>query len=282
MTDSLARPYRRRFAVMGHPVRHSKSPVIHRRFAAQFGIEIEYTAIDVAPGTFPEAVAAFREAGGDGLNVTLPFKIEAFALADRHSDRAAQAGAANTLKFEDRGIFADNTDGVGLVRDLTANLGRTLAGARVLVLGAGGAVSGILGPLLAEGPRQVVIANRTVARAEALCRRFAGAGSVVAAGFHDLAGHTFDLVIHGTAASLAGELPPLPAGLFAPGALAYDLMYADRPTPFMAWARTHGAQQVADGLGMLVEQAAESFYVWLGRRPATAPVIAGLRPTPSG
>ena len=263
---------------MGHPVAHSKSPAIHRRFARQFGLPLEYAAIDVPPGGFPRAVAEFRAGGGEGLNVTVPFKVEAYELADRPSPRARQAGAANTLKFEAGGaIFADNTDGVGLLRDLTGNLGRAVQGGRLLVAGAGGAVRGILGPLLEAGPAELVVANRTVARARELVQHFAPLGRAEAAGYRDLEGRRFDLVINGTAASLAGEVPPLPAGLFAPGGLAYDLMYADRPTPFMIWARAQGAARAVDGLGMLVEQAAESFYIWLGLRPRTAEVIAALR-----
>ncbi len=266
------------YAVMGKPVRHSKSPAIHDAFARACGIALEYRAIEVEPGGFAQAVRAFGAAGGRGLNVTVPFKLEAYALADRLSPRAELARAVNTLRFEsDATLFGDNTDGVGLVRDLTANLDRRIDSEEVLVLGAGGAARGIIGPLLEQRPAQLVIANRTAARAQALARAFAGHGAVHGGGFAALAGRTFVLVINATAASLQGEVLPLPAGIFAPGALAYDLMYGDEPTPFMHWARAHGAANVSDGLGMLVEQAAESFLLWHGVRPQTAAVIARLR-----
>ena len=258
------------YAVMGNPVSHSKSPQIHLQFAAQFGLRIEYRRIQVDLGGFAQAVSSFRANGGQGLNITVPFKLEAFELCDRHSDRAAQAGAVNTIAFHGQGLYGDNTDGAGLRRDITQNLGCALRGRRVLVLGAGGAVRGVLGPLLEEAPAALVIANRTVDKAVALARLFADRAQITASGFAALAGHSFDVMINGTAASLEGELPPLPEGMFAAGALAYDMMYGDTPTVFMRWAEAHGASQVADGLGMLVEQAAESFELWHGRRPATA------------
>ena len=262
-----------KYAVLGHPVAHSKSPLIHRRFAAQFGLEIDYRAIDVSPGGFAEAVARFRAEGGKGCNVTVPYKQEAWALATRRSGRAEMAGAVNTLRFDEDGLYGDNTDGIGLLRDITLNLDTPLAGKRLLVLGAGGAVRGVLGPLLEQAPGTLVLANRTVSRAEELARVFA---AVEACGFDALAGRGFDVVVNGTAASLHGELPPLPVDLFRPGALAYDMMYGAE-TPFMRWAGEHGAARVSDGLGMLVEQAAESFHVWFDRRPDTAPVIDALR-----
>ncbi len=266
------------YAVMGHPVAHSKSPAIHCAFAKQFGITLEYRAIEVEPGGFAQAVQAFRDEGGAGLNVTVPFKLEAYALADRCSARAEQAGAVNTLKFEPDGtLYGDNTDGIGLVCDLVVNLGARLAGSRVLVVGAGGAVRGILGPILEEGVARLQLANRTASKAKELATVFAAFGSISAGGLDELAGKTFDIVINATAASLQGEVPSLPAGIFAPGALAYDLMYGDTPTAFMQWAQRHGAARVSDGLGMLVEQAAESFLLWHGCRPETAPVIASLR-----
>jgi len=265
------------YAVMGNPVAHSKSPAIHAAFAAQTGQPIAYERILVEPGGFTQAVAGFRAAGGRGLNVTVPFKHEAFALADVPGDRATLAGAANTLWFEGGTVHADNTDGVGLVRDITENHGRALAGRRVLVLGAGGAVAGILGPLLEQTPESLMIVNRTVSKAMDLAQRFSGRGvEVGACGYEALAGRTFDLLINATAASLGGELPPLPEGIMAEGAWCYDLMYADQPTPFMRWAAERGVDAV-DGLGMLVEQAAESFYIWRGVRPETAPVIASMR-----
>ncbi len=266
------------YAVMGHPVAHSKSPRIHAAFARQTGQDIEYRAIEVAPGRFPAAVGEFRAAGGRGLNVTLPFKQEAFALAAECSLRAARARAANTIGFrEDGQVWADNTDGVGLVRDLTVNLGLTLRDRRLLLLGAGGAARGVLAPLLAEGLTALVIANRTRARGEALAADFADAGPVSACDFPDLRGERFDLVVNATSASLQGELPPLPEGLFAAAGWGYDMMYGDAPTAFVRWSLGHGAAGASDGLGMLVEQAAESFYLWRGVRPETRPVIAALR-----
>ena len=267
----------KKFAVMGNPVAHSKSPRIHATFAKQCGIRLQYTAIQVDPGGFAKAVDQFRANGGAGLNVTVPFKLEAFKLAERLSERARMAGAVNTLKFEGAIAVGDNTDGVGLVRDLENNLQVALAHKRVLVVGAGGAVRGILAPLHAAQPAQLIIANRTIDKARDLLAPFVADPHVRACGLHELAQRQFDVVINGTAASLQGEVPPLPQGLFAPQALAYDLMYADTDTPFMAWARAQGAARVADGLGMLVEQAAESFFIWLGVRPRTREVIDALR-----
>jgi shikimate dehydrogenase len=266
------------YAVLGHPIAHSKSPRIHAAFARQTGQDLVYEAIDVAPGGFAAAVWHFRARGGVGLNVTLPYKEEAFALAQARSARAEQAGAVNTLGFEahDR-LWGDNTDGAGLVRDLTLNLGVTLRGRRVLLLGAGGAARGVIGPLLGEGAAVVVIANRTITRGEELAETFRGHGPVEACGFADLAGRPFDLVVNATSASLQGEVPPLPAGLLAPGAWCYDMMYADRPTAFVRWGEAQGAAGARDGLGMLVEQAAESFFLWRGVRPDAPAVIAALR-----
>jgi shikimate dehydrogenase len=267
-----------RYAVMGNPIGHSKSPLIHSRFAAQTGQQLVYEAILVELDDFPAAVARFRAGGGKGLNITVPFKQEAWALAQHRSRRAERAGAVNTLRFEDDGsLHGDNTDGIGLVRDLKDNHGVLLAGRRLLLLGAGGAVRGVLEPLLGEKPAELVIANRTIARAEELSAAFADLGPVRPSSFAALAGQQFDVVINGTAASLQGEVPPLPAGILAPGAVCYDMMYGKEPTPFLRWASEAGAVQVLDGLGMLVEQAAESFYLWRGVRPTTAPVIAELR-----
>lgn len=262
------------YAVFGNPIAHSRSPLIQAEFARQTGQDLEYRAILAPLDDFPGAVDAFRSAGGEGANVTVPFKEAAFQLAARLTPRAKAAGAVNTLKFENGQILGDNTDGAGLVRDLTANLKLTLAGKRVLLMGAGGAARGVIGPLLAEQPAALVLANRTVEKAQQLADRFDG--RIRASSYEALAGQTFDFVINATAASLKGELPPLPENLFNPGALAYDMMYGSE-TPFMAWARAHGAKIVADGLGMLVEQAAESFYLWRGIRPDTAPVIRKLK-----
>ncbi|HJV95608.1 MAG TPA: shikimate dehydrogenase [Albitalea sp.] len=267
-----------RYAVMGNPVAHSKSPVIHKQFAHQFGHNIEYTALWVDTDGFAAAVEQFRAEGGKGFNITVPFKLEAFELADSLSDRAKLAGAVNTIRFEPDGkIFGDNTDGTGLVHDLTKNLGVHLRGKKILVLGAGGAVRGVLGPLLKQNPAVLVIANRTVSKAKELAKTFASFGKIEAVGYDELVGKRFDVVINGTSASLKGEVPPLPVNLFANNAVAYDMMYGDKPTPFLEWAMLHGAETAADGLGMLVEQAAESYLLWRGVRPETKHVIAGLR-----
>jgi len=263
-----------RYAVIGNPVAHSRSPWIHAQFARATGEDLEYGRIEAPLDGFVRAVEAFRAQGGKGLNVTLPFKGEAFRFCAAASERAAAAQAVNTLVLDRGKPWGDNTDGVGLVRDLEANLGRRVAGARVLLMGAGGAAQGVIAPLAQAGAAGIVIANRTLARAQALAARVRGA---TACGYEALGGRSFDLVVNATSAGLAGELPPLPAGLFAPGALAYEMVYG-RATPFMAMARAAGAQ-VADGLGMLVEQAAESFLVWRGIRPQTAGVLAALRAT---
>ena len=269
-----------RYAVIGNPIAHSKSPQIHAAFARQTGQALSYEALLAPVDGFAQTVAGFRAHGGQGLNVTVPFKLEAFALAEHHTARAQAAGAVNTLAFGADGVLGDNTDGAGLVRDLTANLNFALAGCRILLLGAGGATRGVLLPLLDSRPARLTIANRTVAKADALAALFAaraGDTALDACGFDALAGRRFDLVINATAASLADELPPLPPGLYAEGALAYDMMYARAPTRFMRAALADGAARVADGLGMLVEQAAESFTLWRGVRPDSAPVLAELR-----
>jgi shikimate dehydrogenase len=261
-----------RYAVFGHPIAHSKSPQIHAAFARQTGQDLTYEAILAPLDGFADSVAQFISAGGRGANVTVPFKEEAFRLANRLSPRAQRAGAVNTLSFDADGILGDNTDGAGLVADLTRNLHCMLAGKRILLLGAGGAARGVIEPLLEQKPSALVMANRTVSRAQELAELF---GHSVSACSFDAVDTPFDLVINATAASLAGERPPLSPCVFTPDTLAYDLMYG-RDTPFLAFARTHGAA-TADGLGMLVEQAAEAFYLWRGVRPDTAPVIAALR-----
>jgi shikimate dehydrogenase len=260
-----------RYAVFGNPISHSKSPRIHAEFARQTGQDLGYEAIEAPLDGFRAAVLAFRAAGGRGANVTVPFKEQAFALATERSERADAAGAVNTLKFDGDEILGDNTDGAGLVRDLLDNLGFDPAGRRILLLGAGGAARGVGLPLMERQPTELFVANRTAYKARELSARFDCYGG----GFEALEGRQFDLVINATAASLAGDLPPMPDDIFAPGALAYDMMYG-RDTPFLAFARERGVR-TADGLGMLVEQAAEAFLVWRGIRPRTAPVIAMLR-----
>jgi shikimate dehydrogenase len=261
-----------RYAVFGHPIAHSKSPLIHAAFARQTGQDMAYEAILAPLDGLAASVAAFVAAGGRGANVTVPFKEEAFRLARRLSARAERAGAVNTLSFAGGDIVGDNTDGAGLVADLTRNLKQTLAGRRILLLGAGGAARGVIAPLLDQQPAGLVIANRTHSRAEELAALF---GHDIRATTFEALETPFDLVINATAASLAGELPPLSPRLFTANTLAYDMMYG-RDTPFLAFARAHGAA-TADGLGMLVEQAAEAFHLWRGVRPDTAPVIASLR-----
>lgn len=264
-----------RYAVFGHPIAHSKSPVIHAAFARQSGQDMDYTAILAPLDGFREAILAFRATGGKGCNITVPFKEQAFELAQERTARAEAAEAVNTLKFLDDLILGDNTDGVGLVADLTRNQGLDLGGKRILLMGAGGAARGVILPLLEQRPAELFIVNRTADKAEALARRFDLAGTVSGGGYGQLAGRRFDGVVNATAAGLAGELPPLPGDILAPGAWAYDMMYG-RETPFMAFARARGAR-VVDGLGMLVEQGAEAFLWWRGVRPDTAPVIQMLR-----
>ena len=266
-----------RYGVFGNPIGHSKSPLIHRLFAAQTGEALSYEPLLAPLDDFAGFARAFF-ADGLGGNVTVPFKEEAFRLADELSERARRAGAVNTLKKLDDGrLLGDNTDGAGLVRDLTVNAGLDLNDARILLLGAGGAVRGVLEPLLGQSPQALVIANRTVAKAEQLAHEFASLGPVAASGF-DWLSEPVDLIINGTSASLAGELPPLDPSLIRPGhTVCYDMMYGKEPTAFNRWAAEHGAAQCLDGLGMLVEQAAEAFFLWRGVRPDSAPVLAELR-----
>lgn len=270
-------PRKDRYAVMGNPISHSKSPRIHTLFAEQTDQRMEYTAIQVDLGGFEQAVGNFDASGGKGLNITVPFKQEAWALMDERSERATRAGAVNTIKFEDNRRYGDNTDGVGLVNDLLCNHAVELAGKRILLLGAGGASRGVLAPLLQTQPAEIRIANRTPDKAVELANTFGDLGPVTGSGFPELRGRQFDIVINATAASLQGEVPPLPEDVLAGGAVCYDMMYGKQPTAFMVWATQHGAAQVFDGLGMLVEQAAESFYLWRGVRPQTQPVIRTLR-----
>lgn len=268
-----------RYVVIGNPIAHSKSPQIHARFAQQTGEPVAYDRLLAPLDGFEASVRDFIAGGGRGANVTVPFKLEAFALATERSARADAAGAVNTLTFEGSRIIGDNTDGVGLVRDIAAGAGVAIAGRRVLLLGAGGAARGVILPLLDQAPGQIVIANRTLAKAEELAEQFrrhpGQAGRLSAAPFDALDG-AFDIIINATSASLSAELPPIPASAFSAQTFAYDMMYGAQPTVFMQAAATHGAA-VRDGLGMLVEQAAEAFFVWRGVRPDTAPVYAWLR-----
>ena len=267
-----------RYAVIGHPVAHSRSPRIHALFAQSVGHAIEYGLILGEPGHFREAVDRFRAAGGRGVNVTVPFKLDAFELASERTGRATQAGAVNTLAFDGARVIGDNTDGAGLVRDIVRNRGFAIAGKRVLLMGAGGAARGVVLPLLDEQPASLAIANRTAAKAQALAERFATHVIGVRGGGYDaFASERFDLVINATSASLAGQLPALPEHAFAPEALAYDMVYGEAARPFLMHALGLGASAAADGLGMLVEQAAESFWLWRGVRPPTAPVLERLR-----
>lgn len=264
-----------RYAIIGHPVAHSKSPFIHAAFAAQTGQNLTYERLLAPLDGFASTVRTFVEQGGKGLNVTLPFKLEAHALADSLTERARSAGAVNTLKVSDGKLLGDNTDGAGLVTDIERNAGVALGGKRILLLGAGGAARGAILPLLTAKPAALTIANRSLEKAAGLAREFAAFATIEVCAFAALQGR-FDVVINATSASLGNELPPVPAAIFGPATLAYDMMYGKEPTVFMNFARQQGAT-TRDGLGMLVEQAAESFYVWRGVRPETAKVFSELR-----
>jgi shikimate dehydrogenase len=268
------------YAVIGNPIGHTKSPLIHGLFAQETQQDMSYTAIEgpLEPhDAFAATVRAFIAAGGKGMNVTAPFKLKAFAMADERSERAELAGAANALSFKDGRIVAENFDGVGLVRDIEVNLSQPMAGKRVLVLGAGGAVRGALLPFLAARPAELVVANRDVPKVRALVAQVVASGSLFACGYGDLeAMGRFDLVVNATSASLTGELPPVPPSVFSPEGAAYELAYGKRLTPFLRLARNAGVASVADGVGMLVEQAAEAFAWWRGVRPQTRTVIDRL------
>lgn len=266
-----------KYAVFGNPISHSKSPDIHTQFAQQTSQLLSYEAVCAPVGKFEEAVAGFLADGGKGLNVTVPFKEDAWKLAKARSERAELAGAVNTLYLNEDGLLCgENTDGVGMVRDIQENHGYAMKDKRVLVLGAGGAVRGVMKPILEQSPSEVVIANRTVSKAQTLAELFSPFGNVSASSLDKLCG-PFDLIINGTAASLQGEMPVLPDGMIHSQSWCYDMMYSVEPTPFNRWASNHGACQQLDGLGMLVEQAAESFYIWRGIRPETASLINRLR-----
>jgi shikimate dehydrogenase len=265
-----------RYCLIGNPVAHSRSPAIHAEFARQTGQQLAYETCLAPLDAFAATVRALRDAGYRGANVTLPFKLDAAGLADTLSARASAAGAVNTLSFTDAGIAGDNTDGAGMVNDILCNAGFAIEGARVLLLGAGGAARGAILPLLEQRPAQLVIANRTVATAEHLAATFGGHGVPVSASAFTAVDGRFDIVVNATSASLAGALPPLPPALFGAGTLALDMMYAADPTPFMRFAGDLGAT-ARDGLGMLVEQAAEAFFVWRGIRPQTSALLAAMR-----
>ncbi len=266
-----------RYAVIGNPIGHSKSPLIHGSFAKLTRQDLDYTAIEASLDGFEAAVRAFRDGGGKGMNVTAPFKLRAFDMATDRLPRARSAGATNALKFEGDRILADNFDGVGLTKDIQRNLGLGLAGRRVLLLGAGGAARGAIMPFMEQRPLALVVVNRTIDKANALAREFKDAGPITACGYGDLAGERFDVVVNATSASLRAELPPVPAEVCAGAALAYELVYGKGLTPFLRLARHAGVPRLADGVGMLVEQAAEAFAWWRGVRPETHGLIEQLR-----
>lgn len=267
-----------RYVVAGNPVEHSQSPFIHTEFARRTGQALDYGRLLVPTGGFADAVRALAEGGAKGCNITVPFKFEAFGLAARHTERATLAQAANVLRFDAQGWLADNTDGAGLVDDIERNANVSLAGARVLLIGAGGAASGALGPLLAALPAELVLANRTLAKAQALVdrHRTVVGGALLRASTLEGCGRDFDVVINASASSLQGASVPVSPVVLAPGALALDMMYGAAARPFLEWADEHGARG-RDGLGMLVEQAAAAFALWRGVRPETAAVLAALR-----
>ena len=270
------------YAVFGNPIAHSKSPAIHADFAAATGQALRYESRLAAVDGFSRAISEFVAAGGRGANVTVPLKEEAYRLSNRLSQRAARAGAVNTLTFSQGEIVGDNTDGAGLVQDIEQNLDCPLAGKRILLLGAGGASRGVIAPLLSCQPASLFIANRSADKAVMLARRFVDLALIEAGSLGETAGKRFDLVINATSASLAGESLSLPDSLYAEGALAYDMMYGKGETAFMLQARQQGAARCADGLGMLAEQAAEAFFIWRGVRPETATVLARLRANLNG
>jgi shikimate dehydrogenase len=266
------------YAVIGHPIKHSKSPAIHTLFAQQTGEPVHYTAIESPLEGFAQTVEKFRQQGGMGMNVTVPFKQQALQIADHLNPRAQMAQAANTLIFSAQGITADNTDGVGLLRDLQQRHQQQLADKHILVLGAGGAARGILEPLLQARPKRLVVANRSVEKAHQLANDFNPHKPLIhGCGFADIPLQAYDLIINATAASLQQQTLPIDTRLVGSHSCCYDLMYANQPTPFMRWAQTQNAATIVDGLGMLVEQAAESFYLWRGVYPETNTVYQKIR-----
>ena len=270
-------PSSHRYAVIGHPIAHSKSPIIHKLFAEQTGQEIEYEALDVAPDELQDRIREFLGDGGHGLNVTVPHKQDVVALLDELTDRARLAGAVNTItQNEDGKLSGDNTDGVGLIADLQTNLGVTIKGSSILILGAGGATRGILPPLLEQKPASMIVANRTLEKAQQLVDDFSECGSMSARGFDDLEDQSYDIIINATSAGLEGDMPPFPNSIISPETVCYDLSYSMRETPFVSWAKGLGCLHVYQGWGMLVEQAAESFTLWRGVRPNTQDVLSRL------
>lgn len=266
-----------RYGVMGYPVSHSRSPVIHRLFAEQTDQIMQYELLQVSPDKLEPAIRQFQRTGGKGLNITVPHKSEVTRLVDQLSERASTAGAVNTLTFKEGEIFGDNTDGFGLVRDLAVNLELTIEGANILILGAGGATRGIIGPLLEMQPASLRIANRTLDKAQALADHFSRSGPVSACRFNVVpVTESYDLVINATSAGISGEAPPYPSAAISEQTVCYDLSYGLKPTPFGLWAREHGAALSVMGWGMLIEQAAESFHIWRNVRPDTAPVLEKL------
>ena len=266
------------YAVFGNPVKHSKSPQIHSSFAKQTGIDLYYQAIEVPIDNFSETVKLFSSQGGKGLNITVPFKEEAHSICSNLTQRAELSGSVNTIQFdEESNIYGDTTDGQGLINDLTINHKIDLKNKSILILGAGGSVRAMLEPLSNQKPSSIVISNRTVSRAEQLVEIFSDKENIEAHSFSALSNRSFDIIINGTSLSLKGELPPIPSSVIKSNTCCYDLMYSDTDTVFMKWAQEQGASKVLDGLGMLVEQAAESFYIWHGVKPDTAPVIKALR-----
>jgi shikimate dehydrogenase len=268
-----------RYGVMGYPISQSRSPVIHQLFARQTAQDLQYELLQVAPEKLAQAIRQFQRTGGRGLNITVPHKETVTSLCDQLSERANAAGAVNTLVFADGDVFGDNTDGIGLLRDLTANLRISLAGLRILVLGAGGATRGIVGPLLSAAPDLLLVANRTLQKAELIADRFSRSGLISACRFDEVPqDEVFDLVINATSAGITGDTPPYPASAVSGQTLCYDLSYGLKATPFCRWGHMQGAAQSVMGWGMLIEQAAESFHIWRGVRPDTAPVLKQLVP----
>lgn len=269
-----------RYGVMGYPVSHSRSPVIHRLFSLQTQQNLQYELLQVSPENLETAVRQFQRTGGKGLNITVPHKSEIVRLVDQMSERAATAGAVNTLSFKGGEIHGDNTDGIGLLRDLAVNLGVSLDGANILILGAGGATRGIVGPLLEMQPASLRIANRTLGKAQILAEHFSHSGPVTACRFDVVPiSDPYDLIINATSAGLKGEAPPYPSAAITENTFCYDLSYGLQPTPFSVWAKESGATQSVMGWGMLVEQAAESFHLWRGVRPETEPVLKQMKIT---